>query len=46
MEAIYVIATIIIFAGGVITGIYVNSQIENSINNNIKRNGEKKKIKQ
>ena len=28
MEAVYLIAAVIIFAGGLITGIYVNSQIE------------------
>jgi len=38
MEAIYIIAAIIIFAGGVITGVYVSSQIEKSIDNNIKKN--------
>ena len=41
MEAIYIIAAIIIFAGGVITGVYVSSQIESHIEKRI--NGGKRK---
>ena len=37
MEAIYIIATIIIFAGGVITGVYISSQIERHIDKNISK---------
>jgi len=37
MEAIYIIASIIIFVGGVITGVYVSSQIERHIDKNIKK---------
>jgi uncharacterized protein YneF (UPF0154 family) len=37
MEAIYILTVIIIYAGGVITGIYVSSQIEKHIDNNIKK---------
>ena len=37
MEAIYIIAGIIIFAGGVITGVYLSSQIEKSIDKRIKK---------
>ena len=35
MEAIYVIAIIAIYAGGVITGIYVHSQVKGCINKRI-----------
>ena len=41
MEAVYIIAAIIIFAGGVITGVYVSSQIESHIEKRI--NGRKRK---
>ena len=37
MEAIYIITVVIIFAGGVITGIYISSQIEKHIDKNIKK---------
>lgn len=41
MEAIYIIATIIIFGTGVAVGLYVSSQIEKSIDRNINRNKKK-----
>jgi uncharacterized protein YneF (UPF0154 family) len=37
MEAIYIIAFVITFAGGVITGIYVHSQIEDHIDKRTKK---------